>query len=106
VTGATVVFVALPPAHAASTHRCGSVRIDRELHRSPDGEFGAFGIRARPTGCRRARRLAARYVHDPSFPARLGPWHCTNRTIDSQVARVRCRLDGARVSFRDVIPNG
>jgi hypothetical protein len=101
-----IAAIALPPAEAASTRRCGDVRIDQELHRTADGDFGAFNIHARKTTCRRARRFAARYVHNPSLPTRVGPWRCSKRTIDSQVVRVSCRLNDSRVFFRDIVPNG
>lgn len=106
-----VLAVAVAPAaHAVETQRCGSVRVDRTLRPDPEGDFGAFAVRARNTGCRRARRLASTYVRnpgsDPSGPRRIRRWRCTARTIDDQVQRVRCRLGERRVSFRNVLPSG
>jgi hypothetical protein len=105
-----LALAVVPAAHAVGTQRCGNVRVDRTLRPDPEGNFGAFAIRARNTGCRRARRLASTYVRnprsDPSAPRRIGRWRCTSRTIDNQVERVRCRLNERRVSFRNVLPSG
>jgi hypothetical protein len=105
-----VAVAVVPAAGAGDTRRCGNVRVDRMLRPDPQGQFGAFAIRARDTGCRRARRLASTYVRDPvSDPGarrRIGRWHCTARTIDDQVQRVRCRLGERRVSFRNLLPSG
>ncbi len=105
-----LAVVVAPAAHAVDTQRCGSMRVDRTLRPDPDADFGAFAIRARNTGCRRARRLASIYVRNPrsdaTAPRRIGRWRCTARTIDDQVQRVRCRLGERRVSFRNVLPSG
>jgi hypothetical protein len=106
IVGVAVV----PAAGAGDTRRCGNVRVDRMLRPDPRGQFGAFAIRARDTGCRRARRLASTYVRDAASdagaPRRIGRWRCTARTIDNQMQRVRCRLGERVVSFRNVLPSG
>jgi hypothetical protein len=86
------------------------VRVDRDLRPAAGGDFGAYPIRTRRTGCTRARRLASRYVRepaaDPTAPRRIGHWRCTSRTVDVQVVRVRCSLGNRRVTFRDHLPSG
>jgi hypothetical protein len=98
--------------------RCGDVRLDRFLHASRHGDFGAFDINADQTDCRIARRVASRYVRDPRAVEtknwRFANWSCLHaEALINQEVYVVC--DGRRgknlrgagsVTFRNALPSG
>jgi hypothetical protein len=110
VAAALAAGTASAPAHAAHPRACGSIRVDRFLHRDAHGIFGAFHITAKGTSCRTARSTASAYIHDPEAveqnPAHVHGWRCTNRATAPQEVRVTCSRGAKRIRFRDEIPSG
>jgi hypothetical protein len=112
---AAATAIARPIDHRGRVAHCSSVRVNRFLHASPHGLFGAFSLTARGTRCSTARTVASKYVHDPAAvnsPAHgitpISGWACAwrdNNTVAQQVS-VTCTKPAARITFADRIPSG
>jgi hypothetical protein len=111
LTAATAPFGATTAAARPPSSHCASVRVDRFLHPSPKGDFGAFDVTATGTTCRTADAVASYFIGHPrlaelksatvqGFTCRLHYLQVSQRIAES------CTRGGATVHFQDEIPNG
>ena len=102
LTAAVVAIAGAPASADAASLSCGSIGW------TPNSDDGAFDIRARDVGCRKARRVArAAKPYGPSgepgttFRYRARGFRCVGTERDTALPSIRfsCRRDSARVTF-------